>query len=104
MSSFRKTQHFLLRQWERHIDDIELNKILKQFPSTIKQKTHVFVSPVWLRKLKIKARSTAALVIVVGKRNALITIFITDDFWTYIQTSTINASYYIQHKNNLNHE
>ncbi len=97
MNYYRKTHHFLLRQWERCIDDIELNKILRQIPVVFKQKTHVFVSKTWLKNLKIKAMPNAALVIIVGKGNCLLTLFIADDFWTYIQRSGCSAGYYVQH-------
>jgi hypothetical protein len=96
MNSFNKTQHFLLRQWERCIDDIELNKILRQVPSSFKKKTHVFVSKTWLQKLKIKAKPCATLVIVVEKRNTLVTLFVVDDFWAYFKSNGLNSSHFIQ--------
>jgi hypothetical protein len=104
MNSFNKTQHFLLRQWERCIDDIELNKILRHIPSSFKTKTHVFISKTWLQQLNIKAKPYATLVIVVEKRNTLVTLFVVDDFWAYFRLNALKASHFIQKNYHLKPE
>ena len=89
MKNYRKTDHFLQRQWERCIDDYDLNKIRDKIKINIKEQTHLFFGEKLLKNAKIKKNNHPNLVIVVQKKNVLVTIFFIEDLLEYFQETRI---------------
>jgi hypothetical protein len=70
---FRKTDHFLFRQWERGFDDCLLKKIIPHINNVICKKKVVIVDKAFLIKKGIKCK--AARLIIVIKDKCLATIY-----------------------------
>jgi hypothetical protein len=75
---FRKTDHFLLSQWDRTIDDHLLHKILPFVDCTFCEKDIVFVMPSFLKKKKIIKNDKQCLILVI-KHKSLITAYWCDE-------------------------
>jgi len=84
---FQKTDHFHYRQWDRKIDDSVLDEILKRDSLSVQDKTLLIVSNTLLKRLGYKSMSNENLIIVI-KRNALITIFKVTDLYMYLSSNT----------------
>jgi hypothetical protein len=80
---FRKTEHFMLRQWERKIDDTMVESVLLQLKQAelSSQKNMVVVSRTFLKRRGF--HSTAELFIVIDQ-HVLITCF-HSNFQEYFQ-------------------
>ena len=72
IQNFRKTDHFLLGQWDRSIDDQLLGKILPFIESNEFEKRVVLVLPSFLRKKGFGKDDETCLVLIV-KRNLIVT-------------------------------
>lgn len=100
MLYFRKTTHFIYRQWDRGIDDIDMNKILVKLHQKLEKitstKTLVFVGEQMLKKLGLKYKNVSNLVLVLHKQNLLITMFFIKDFWQYVKSQPIKHCVLIQ--------
>jgi hypothetical protein len=69
---FRKTDHFLLSQWDRNINDQLLHKVLPFVQCTNCEKDVVFVMPSHLQKRGVAKDDKQCLILVI-KNNLLIT-------------------------------
>jgi hypothetical protein len=96
---FRKTHHFLMRQWERCIHDFELDKVLNSIQMIFDRTTHVFISYQIQKKLGLKFKKNETMVLVVGACNKLITLFFIDDFYSYIKSKRGINHYLLNIKN-----
>lgn len=65
---FTKTNHFLLSQWDRSIDDQTLYKILPFVECTECEKDVVIVLPSFLKRKKIEKDNTTCLILIIKKR------------------------------------
>ena len=94
MKNFRKTKHFLYRQWDRGLDELELRKILDLISRRKEKiengKTFVFVGEELLKKTGIKLRGVTNLVIIIKENRLLVTLFFIEDFWKYFKSRKIN--------------
>ncbi|MDD2386095.1 MAG: hypothetical protein PHP52_04870 [Bacteroidales bacterium] len=85
VANFKKTDHFLYRQWDRKIDDSLLEKILNKINENISSKTFVVVGNKLLKKFGLKVSNKANLIIV-ANTNLLITIFMVEDLYQYLKS------------------
>lgn len=69
---FKKTDHFLLSQWDRSIDDKLLYKILPFVKCTSCEKDIILVMPSFLKKKGLAKDEETCLVLIV-KRNLILT-------------------------------
>lgn len=83
---FQKTDHFHYRQWDRKIDDSVLDEILKRISRSVQDKTLLIVSNNLLKGLGCKSMSNENLIIVI-KRNVLITLFKVNDLYQYLSSN-----------------
>jgi hypothetical protein len=88
--NYRKTEHFLYRQWDRGITDEKLIEILQNYPYK-KSNTLIVVSRKVLKKLGIKSKQELFLKI---DRTWLITCFY-GCFQDYIFNCNKKQNYYI---------
>ena len=86
VANFKKTDHFLYRQWDRKIDDSLLEKILNKINENISSKTFVVVGNKLLKKFGLKVSGRTNLIIVV-KKNILITLFMVEDLYSYLKSN-----------------
>ena len=82
----KKTNHFLYRQWDRKIDDRLLEKILLKIDKKNSSKTFVVVGNKLLKKFGLKVSGRTNLIIVV-KKNILITLFMVEDLYSYLKSN-----------------
>ena len=71
---FKKTDHFLFKQWDRKIDDKMLYSILPFVECTKCEKDVVFVLPSFLKR-KGLSNDDAQCLILITKRNQVIKFF-----------------------------
>ncbi len=63
-----KTNHFLLRQWERKVDNFELSKILSHFPKDLRRFSGFLIVGIHiLKKVGIKTNEHLIIVLENGK-------------------------------------
>ena len=67
---FKKTNHFLLSQWDRSIEDQKLYKILPYVECTKCEKDIVLIMPSFLKQKGIEKDDSACLILVI--KNSLI--------------------------------
>lgn len=73
---YKKTHHFMFRQWERKLDDQTLYKILPYIQNTTFSKIVAIFFPTFLERKKIlRQNKTESLVIIIKKRIILVTFF-----------------------------
>ncbi|HTO35839.1 MAG TPA: hypothetical protein VLZ72_06355 [Flavobacterium sp.] len=91
--NFRKTDHFLYRQWDRKIDDQLLSQVLQYVNCTKCKKDVVIAFPSFLKSLGIKTKPNECLILILS-RNALVTYY-----WCnhpdYLYTKEKNAHFQI---------
>jgi hypothetical protein len=75
---FRKTYHFLKRQWERSIDDDFLKKVLFHVDKKVCQNILIELLPSFLKNNGFKKHLNKSLVIVI-RRGVLITCFCSEN-------------------------
>lgn len=91
--NFRKTEHFLKRQWERSIEDRLLNYALKWLQNTGLEKEILVVHPKVFTRIHCNYKTSEYLVVVV-KNRILITCYWCNQFG-YIIRNTKGVSYQI---------
>jgi hypothetical protein len=62
--NFRKTDHFLYRQWDRKVDDILLGKILPYVNGKKNEKEVTIVFSSFLKKSKIKNKNNNCFILI----------------------------------------
>ncbi len=86
MKRIIKTEHFLLRAWQRGIHQSSIRKITKLINSDeLQNKSIVLVGKERLKKLGIKTNKSA-LVIIVRKKSVLITTFFVENIYEYLKS------------------
>lgn len=71
IAKFQKTEHFLLRQWDRDIDDNVLCAVYPLVKSIKNKKEVVFVMPSFFKKQGMPQQTTRCLILII-KGNLLI--------------------------------
>lgn len=87
INTFRKTDHFLLRQWFRNIEDSLLEKVLPQMQdatSAIDNRNALVVSQKRLSQMKKQGIDVPEIgkrqhLVIIWKRHILITVFVSND-------------------------
>lgn len=72
--AFRKTDHFLLSQWDRSIHDEILYKVLPYIECTSCKKDVIIVKPSFLKRKGIKVKNNNSLIIITS-HNVLLTCY-----------------------------
>jgi hypothetical protein len=65
ISRFQKTEHFLLRQWDRGIEDSVLHAICPLVKGVKNKKEVVFVLPSFLKKQGVMNQTSQCLILIV---------------------------------------
>jgi hypothetical protein len=63
---FRKTDHFLYRQWDRGIEDKILYKILPYVECTYYEKDVILIQPSFLKRKGLKDEQNSLVIIIKG--------------------------------------
>ncbi|TVR83257.1 MAG: hypothetical protein EA412_01015 [Chitinophagaceae bacterium] len=93
---FIKSNHFMLRQWDRKIEDKILYKILPHAKSTNYEKEVVIVKPNFLKKLNL-IKDNHSLVLIKKKR-LLLTIFWCKNYSCYLNKDKDTYYQELDHK------
>lgn len=88
--NYRKTDHFLYRQWDRGIDSRIIESITSNINGVFKDKTLLVIGKSDLKKFGLKSASNLHLVLVI-KRNILITLYYVKDLYPYLKTLPKNT-------------
>lgn len=72
--NYRKSNHFLLKQWDRCIEDTFLYKVLPYIDQLKSGKNIIIAKPIFLNRKGIVMDSMISLVVVI-KENLLITCY-----------------------------
>jgi len=83
--NFKKTDHFLYRQWDRKLEDSCLEKILNKVYISSKKKTMLIVGSKVLKEVGCRFRANENMIIIV-RSNLLITFFVVKDLYKYLKT------------------
>ena len=81
-----KTDHFLLRAWERGYYHSSIEKLIHKIRACNK-KAFYLISNKTLKKLNVKKTKSKYLVIVV-KENCLVTLFELDDLYQFLKVNS----------------
>jgi len=98
--SYRKTDHFMHRQWERKIDDQLLKEVLKPLKKTFIRKTSIIVSYKVIRKLKRKGLIPDTYdgfrnLIISLQGSTLITLYFENDLYHFFQKTAHHTEFFI---------
>lgn len=83
--NFKKTDHFLYRLWDRGIDCRVIDAITSNIEEVSKEKTILIVGKSFRKKLGLKKLSNNHLIVVI-KKNLLITAFYENNLYAYLKT------------------
>jgi hypothetical protein len=79
---FRKTDHFLLQQWQRGIDDYIIRRVLSYVLVNNDQKTFIIASPQFLKE-KVKLNKLDSLIVVIKGKVLITTYWAVDPEYLY---------------------
>jgi len=84
---YRKTEHFLYRQWDRGVSDKLIDVIISNVKSEPQKKSLIIAGNTFMKKHGVKTKNNQNLVVVV-KNRALITLYFVCDLFGFLKVSS----------------